>query len=161
MGSRLQRRPDDSGNLPRPDAYTSIFGFSEDLSMTRVAVLPPLRTTVRIALMRIAAYEKISTPQLIEAARALPGGTKVHIPGSPHRDCSPSGSPAFRSELGQNLPADNVRRANVALRVTNGYVLNDGASTAVGRIRPHDGALLGEYGVHFTYDLTGIISDQH
>ena len=30
--------------------------------------------------MRITAYEEISTPQLIEAARALPGGTKVHIP---------------------------------------------------------------------------------
>jgi len=30
--------------------------------------------------MRIAAYEEISTPQLVEAARALPGGTKVEIP---------------------------------------------------------------------------------
>ena len=30
--------------------------------------------------MRIAAYEEISTPQLVEAAHALPGGTKVHIP---------------------------------------------------------------------------------
>jgi hypothetical protein len=30
--------------------------------------------------MRIAAYEQIATPQLIEAARALPGGAKVHIP---------------------------------------------------------------------------------
>jgi hypothetical protein len=50
---------------------------------------------------------------------------------------------------------------NVALIVADGNVLNDGASIAVGRIRPHDGAFLGEYGVHFTYDLTGIISDQH
>jgi hypothetical protein len=48
--------------------------------MTRVAVLPPIKGKVRIALMRIVAYEEISTPQLIEAARALPGGTKVHIP---------------------------------------------------------------------------------
>jgi hypothetical protein len=48
--------------------------------MRSVAVLPPIKAKVRIALMRIAAYEEISTPQLIEAARALPGGTKVHIP---------------------------------------------------------------------------------
>jgi len=65
------------------------------------------------------------------------------------------------SGLGQNFPADHIRRPNVAQRVANSYVLNDGASSAVGRIRPHDGALLGEYSVHFTYDLTGIISDQH
>ena len=43
-------------------------------------MLPPIKSKVRTALMRITAYEEISTPQLIEAARALPGGTKVHIP---------------------------------------------------------------------------------
>ena len=48
--------------------------------MTRVTVLPPIKSKARIALVRIAAYEQIATPQLIEAARALPGGAKVHIP---------------------------------------------------------------------------------
>ena len=43
-------------------------------------MLPPIKSKVRIALMRTAAYEEIATPQLIEAARSLPGGTKVHIP---------------------------------------------------------------------------------
>jgi hypothetical protein len=43
-------------------------------------VLPPIKSKARIALMRIAAYEEISTPQLVEAARALPGGTNVEIP---------------------------------------------------------------------------------
>ncbi len=32
------------------------------------------------ALLNIAAYKEISTTQLIAAARALPGGTKVHCP---------------------------------------------------------------------------------
>jgi hypothetical protein len=48
--------------------------------MRHVAALPPIKSKVRTALMRIAAYEEISTPQLVEAARALPGGTKVEIP---------------------------------------------------------------------------------
>jgi len=42
--------------------------------------LPPVKVTVRAALLNIAAYKDIPTPQLIAAARALPGGTKVHIP---------------------------------------------------------------------------------
>ena len=54
--------------------------FLVDRSMRNTAVLPPLKSKVRIALMRIATYEEIATTQLIEAARALPGGTKVHIP---------------------------------------------------------------------------------
>ena len=43
-------------------------------------MLPPIKSMVRGALMRITAYEEISTPQLVDAARALPGGTKVEIP---------------------------------------------------------------------------------
>lgn len=43
-------------------------------------MLPPLKRKVRTALMGIAAYEEIATAQLIEAARSLPGGTKIHIP---------------------------------------------------------------------------------
>jgi len=48
--------------------------------MRDVVVSPPVKATVRAALLNIAAYKDIPTPQLIAAARALPGGTKVHIP---------------------------------------------------------------------------------
>lgn len=48
--------------------------------MRDVVVLPPVKATVRAALLNIAAYKDIPTPQLIAAARALPGGTKVHCP---------------------------------------------------------------------------------
>jgi hypothetical protein len=48
--------------------------------MRDVAVLPPVKTTVRAALLNLTAYKEIPTPQLIAAARALPGGTKVRCP---------------------------------------------------------------------------------
>ena len=48
--------------------------------MKSVAVLPPVKATVRAALLNLAAYKEIPTEQLIAAARALPGGTTVHIP---------------------------------------------------------------------------------
>ena len=48
--------------------------------MRNVAVLPPIKSEVQVALLSIAAYKGIPTPQLIAMARALPGGTKVHIP---------------------------------------------------------------------------------
>lgn len=48
--------------------------------MRDVAVLPPVKATVRAALLNLTAYKEIPTPQLIAAARALPGGTKVHCP---------------------------------------------------------------------------------
>ena len=48
--------------------------------MRDVAVLPPVKTTVRAALLNLTAYKEIPTPQLIAAARALPSGTKVHCP---------------------------------------------------------------------------------
>ena len=48
--------------------------------MRDLAVLPPIKTQLRIALLSLAAYKEISTDQLIAAARALPGGTKVHCP---------------------------------------------------------------------------------
>jgi hypothetical protein len=48
--------------------------------MRDVAVLPPVKATVRAALLNLAAYKEIPTAQLIAAARALPGGTKVHCP---------------------------------------------------------------------------------
>lgn len=48
--------------------------------MKTVAVLPPIKTQLRTALLNIAVYKEISTSRLIEAARALPGGTKVAVP---------------------------------------------------------------------------------
>ena len=48
--------------------------------MRNVAVLPPIKSKVRVALMNLTAFEEIGTQQLIAAARALLGGTKVHIP---------------------------------------------------------------------------------
>jgi hypothetical protein len=48
--------------------------------MRELAVLPPIKTKLRDALLSLAAYKDIPTQQLIAAARALPGGTKVHIP---------------------------------------------------------------------------------
>jgi hypothetical protein len=48
--------------------------------MRDVAVLPPIKSEVRVALMNLTAFKEISTQNLIAMARALPGGTKVHIP---------------------------------------------------------------------------------
>jgi hypothetical protein len=48
--------------------------------MKSVAILPPVKATVRAALLSLAAYKHIPTEQLIAAARALPGGTKVRCP---------------------------------------------------------------------------------
>ena len=78
-----------------------------------------------------------------------------------HRDCASFGNPASRTELGKNFPTDNVRRVNVALRVPNSYVLNDGASAAVSRTRSNHRAFPSEYSAHFTDYLAVIISDQH
>jgi len=43
-------------------------------------VLPPIASKARMALLNLTAFLKISTPDLIAMAEALPGGTKVHIP---------------------------------------------------------------------------------
>ena len=43
-------------------------------------MLPPIKTKLRVALLSLTAYKEIPTEQLIAAARALPGGTKVHCP---------------------------------------------------------------------------------
>jgi hypothetical protein len=48
--------------------------------MRNVAVLPPIKSEVRVALMNLTAFEKVSTHELIAMARALPGGIKVYIP---------------------------------------------------------------------------------
>ncbi len=43
-------------------------------------MLPPIKAKLRVALLSLAAYKEIPTEQLIAAARALPGGTRVHLP---------------------------------------------------------------------------------
>jgi hypothetical protein len=48
--------------------------------MRNVAVLPPIKSKVRIALISLTAFQEISTQDLIASARSLPGGTKVHVP---------------------------------------------------------------------------------
>jgi hypothetical protein len=48
--------------------------------MRNVAVLPPIKSELQAALLNLAEFHKISTQDLIAMARALPGGTKVHIP---------------------------------------------------------------------------------
>lgn len=48
--------------------------------MRNVAVLPPIKSKARMALMRLTAFQEISTQDLIASARTLPGGTKVYIP---------------------------------------------------------------------------------
>jgi hypothetical protein len=50
------------------------------LRMRNVAVLPPIKSKARMALMSLTAFQEISTQDLIASARSLPGGTKVHIP---------------------------------------------------------------------------------
>ena len=47
--------------------------------MRSVAVLPPIKSEIRVALLNLPAFEKVSTQDLIAMARALPGGSKVHI----------------------------------------------------------------------------------
>jgi hypothetical protein len=48
--------------------------------MGYVAVLPPIKSQVRVPLMNLTAFKEINTQDLIAMARALPGGTRVHIP---------------------------------------------------------------------------------
>ena len=43
-------------------------------------MLPPVKSEFHAALINLTAFSKISTHDLIAMARALPGGTKVHIP---------------------------------------------------------------------------------
>lgn len=48
--------------------------------MRNVAVLPPIKSEVRMTLLNLTAFKEVSTQNLIAMARALSGGTKVHIP---------------------------------------------------------------------------------
>ena len=48
--------------------------------MRNVAVLPPVKNELHAALLTLTAFQTVSTQDLIAMARAVPGGTKVHIP---------------------------------------------------------------------------------
>jgi len=48
--------------------------------MRNVAALPPVKNQLHAALLNLTAFKNFSTDDLIAMARALPGGTKVHIP---------------------------------------------------------------------------------
>jgi hypothetical protein len=48
--------------------------------MRNLAVLPPIKSNARIALLDLTTFQDISTPDLIAMAQAMPGGTKVQIP---------------------------------------------------------------------------------
>lgn len=48
--------------------------------MDRSVVLPPIRSRVGRALMNFSDYKDISTAQLMEMARSLPGGMKIYLP---------------------------------------------------------------------------------
>ena len=43
-------------------------------------MLPPIRSHVRAALLSLTDYKDISTEQLKQMARQLPGGSRVHLP---------------------------------------------------------------------------------
>lgn len=48
--------------------------------MRNVAVLPPVKSELQSALLNLTPFKNFTTQDLIEMARAVPGGTKVHIP---------------------------------------------------------------------------------
>ena len=48
--------------------------------MRNVAVLPPVKNELHPVLLNLSAFKSYTTEDLIAMARALPGGTKVHIP---------------------------------------------------------------------------------
>jgi hypothetical protein len=48
--------------------------------MRTLAVLPPIKSNARMALLNLTIFQEIGTDELIRMAQALPGGTKVQIP---------------------------------------------------------------------------------
>ena len=48
--------------------------------MRNVAVLPPVKNELHASLLNLTEFKKFASHELIAMARALPGGTKVHIP---------------------------------------------------------------------------------
>ena len=43
-------------------------------------MLPPVKSEIQSALLKLTAFKNFTTLDLIAMARAVPGGTKVHIP---------------------------------------------------------------------------------
>jgi hypothetical protein len=76
--------------------------------MRNVAVLPAIKSKVRMALMSLTAFQEISTQDLIASARSLPGGTKVHIPD---RATSPTKIPGQRVAKGSRNGHEQDERA--------------------------------------------------
>jgi hypothetical protein len=48
--------------------------------MRNVAVLPPVKNELHAVLLNLNAFKNLATHDLLAMARALPGGTKIHIP---------------------------------------------------------------------------------
>ncbi|MGB9233882.1 MAG: hypothetical protein WCC04_05670 [Terriglobales bacterium] len=48
--------------------------------MRNLTVLPPIKDTVRMALLNLPAFRELTTSDLTAMVRTLPGGTKVSIP---------------------------------------------------------------------------------
>jgi hypothetical protein len=48
--------------------------------MRNIAVLPAVKKELHAVLLNLPAFKNFTTQDLIAMARALPGGTKVHIP---------------------------------------------------------------------------------
>jgi hypothetical protein len=48
--------------------------------MRNLAVLPPIKSNARMALLNLTIFQEISTDELITMAQTLPGGTTVQIP---------------------------------------------------------------------------------
>jgi hypothetical protein len=107
--------------------------------MRNFAILPPIKGTVRIALLNLPAFLELATSELIAMARALPGGTKVSIPDRLTAIVLLLGT---RSPLRQDLPANHIRRTHAALTISDGNVLDDRTSVAVHGVRPNHGAVL-------------------
>ena len=80
--------------------------------MRNVAVLPPVKSELRGALLKLSDFENFATHELIAMARALPGGTKVHIPDRltaivllvEPRPCTSLGPTPVRSSKESKLP---------------------------------------------------------
>jgi hypothetical protein len=48
--------------------------------MRNVAVLPPVKSELQAVLLNLTEFKNVATDELIAMARAVPGGTKIHIP---------------------------------------------------------------------------------
>jgi hypothetical protein len=70
----------DARMLAHPARLDPLLDPFVGLRMRNIAVLPPIKSSVQMALMNLTAFHEIDTQDLIASARSLPGGTKVHVP---------------------------------------------------------------------------------